>query len=328
MRRRRLGRTGFEVSEIGFGGWGIGGTMWRGVPDEEALRALDSALELGVDFFDTALAYGEGHSERLIGRVLRQRGARGRVVVATKVPPRDSVWPGRASTPLAEVFPARWIRRSVEASLGNLGAEVLDVEQLHVWNDAWLDDPAWPDTRAEMERLRDEGKVRHWGISVNDHAPDTALRVLEDPLLETVQVIYNIFDRLAERELFPLARRRGLGVIVRVPFDEGALAGAVAPDTAFPCGDWRHRYFRDDRREEAWRRAEALRAFLGTEAATLSELALRFCLAPPEVSTVIPGMRRPEHVRANAAVSDGRALSADLLEKLRPHAWNKNWYGD
>lgn len=327
MRRRRLGTTGYEVSEIGFGGWGIGGTMWRGVPDEEAMRALDCALDLGMDFFDTALAYGDGHSERLIGRALRQRRARHRVVVATKVPPMDSVWPGLAATPLAEVFPGYWIRRSVEASLENLGVEALDLEQLHVWNDAWLEDPAWPDTRAEMERLRAEGKVRHWGISVNDHAPETALRALEDPLFETAQVIYNVFDRSAERELFPLARRRGLGVIVRVPFDEGALAGAVAPDTAFPRGDWRLRYFRGDRKEESWRRVGALRALLGTEAATLPELALRFCLAPTEVSTVIPGMRRPEHVRANAAVSDGRAVSARLLEELRAHAWDKNWYG-
>jgi aryl-alcohol dehydrogenase-like predicted oxidoreductase len=178
-----------------------------------------------------------------------------------------------------------------------------------------------------MERLVGEGKVRHWGISINDHAPETAMKALADPLWETAQVIYNIFDRKPERELFALARERGLGIIVRVPFDEGSLTGAIRPDTVFPQGDWRHRYFRGDRRAEAARRADALASLLGDEARTLPELALRFILSLPEVSTVIPGMRRPEHARANAAVSDGRRLSPAFLARLRPHAWDKNWYG-
>ncbi len=328
MRTRRLGRTGYQVSEVGFGGWGIGGTMWRGVPDAEGKRALHTALDLGVAFLDTALAYGEGHSERLIAEVLGERGGRDAVVVATKIPPKDYGWPGRATTPLREVFPSSWLRSCVETSLRNLAAESLDVEQFHVWHDAWLDDPSWAETRETMVRLHEEGKVRHWGISINDHAPETALRALGHGLFETAQVIYNILDRSPERGLFPLARGRGLGIIVRVPFDEGTLTGAITPDTVFPEGDWRHRYFRGKRKEEASRRAEALRPLLGEQAATLPELALRFILSRTEVSTVIPGMRHPEHARANAAASDGRALSADLLKRLETHAWEKNWYGD
>lgn len=328
MRTRRLGRTGYQVSEIGFGAWGLGGSMWLGVADQEAKRAVHTALDLGVDFLDTALAYGDGHSERLLADVLAERSDRDRFVIATKIPPMDHEWPGKATTPLAKAFPLLWVRRCVENSLRNLRAEAIHVEQLHVWNDAWLDHPGWTETRETMEALRKEGKVLHWGISINDHAPESAMRFLEDPLLETAQIIYNIFDRSPEREFFDLARRRDLGVIVRVPFDEGALTGAVGPETVFPEGDWRHRYFGGDRKDEARRRADRLRLLLGDEAGTLPELALRFCLSRDEVSTVIPGMRRPEHAMSNAAASDGRRLSPGLLEQLASHAWDKNWYED
>ncbi len=328
MLKRRLGRTGYVVSEIGYGAWGLGATMWRGVGDETGKRAVHAALDLGVDFLDTALAYGDGHSETLLADVLAERGGRDRVTIATKIPPKDGVWPGKAATPIGRTFPARWVVECTETSLRNLRRDAIDVQQLHVWNDAWLEAPGWDETRAAMERLAQQGKVLHWGISINDHAPETALRVLSDPLLETAQVIYNIYDRSPERELFDLARRTDLGIIVRVPFDEGALTGAIGPDTEFPAGDWRQRYFQGERKAEASRRAEKLKELLGDEAKTLPELALRFCLSRPEVSTVIPGMRRPEHARANAAVSDGQALSPSLLRLLADHAWEKNWYGD
>jgi aryl-alcohol dehydrogenase-like predicted oxidoreductase len=326
MRTRRLGRTGIEVTDVGFGAWGIGGAMWLGSADEEGTRALREALDLGVTFVDTALVYGDGHSEELIGAVLAESGRRDRVTVATKIPPKDYAWPGKEKTPFREVFPADWVVKCVEESLGNLRAETLHLEQFHVWHDAWLEAPGWEKTRSAMERLKREGKVLHWGVSINDHAPETGLRLLADPLIESAQVIYNVFDRSPERELFALAREKDLGIIVRVPFDEGALTGAIRPDTAFPTGDWRNAYFRGDRKAEAARRADALRELLGDEAKTLPELALRFVLSRPEVSTVIPGMRRPEHARANAAVSDGRAISPELLARLAPHAWDKNWY--
>lgn len=322
MNTRRLGRTGIEVSEIGFGAWGLGGTMWRGVKDDDALTAVRAASDAGMTFIDTALAYGDGHSERLVAK------AGTRAVVATKIPPMNGVWPAAASSNIADAFPPQHVRRATETSIANLGGGALALQQLHVWHDAWLSQPEWSATRREMEKLIAEGKVRHWGISINAHAPETALEALTDPIFTTAQVIYNIFDRSPERELFALAREEDLGIIVRVPFDEGTLTGAIRPDTTFPQGDWRNQYFRGERRSEAARRADALIPLLGDEARTLSELALRFVLARPEVSTVIPGMRRAEHVRANAAASDGRPLSSSILEKLAEHAWEKNWHRD
>ena len=325
MEHRPLGATGLSISEIGFGAWGLGATMWRGVSDDEGAGTLRTALDLGVDFIDTALAYGDGHSERLIARTITGRSG---VVVATKIPPKNGEWPARATSKIADVFPPDYVRRCTETSLRNLGREALDLQQFHVWHDAWLKDLAWQGTRRAMEDLRREGKVRHWGISINDHAPETALEALREPLFASAQVIYNIFDRTPEHDLFALASARKLGIIVRVPFDEGALTGSIGPDTTFPEGDWRARYFRGDRRRQAAERSGALALLLGDEARTLPELALRFILSRPEVSTVIPGMRRAANARANAATSDGRRLSAGLLRRLESHAWNKNWYGD
>ena len=227
MKTRMLGTTGYVVSELGLGAWGLGGDMWRGVDDGAAREALRAAVDQGITFFDTALAYGNGHSERLIGEVLKAEIRAGRVVVATKVPPRNQEWPGKAGKPLADVFPARHLAASTERSLKNLGVEALPLQQLHVWHDAWLNDPEWEASYDRIVRLKREGKVLHWGISINDHAPETALGVLKDPVFETAQVIYNIYDRSPERALFELARTKPLGVIVRVPFDEGALTGQI-----------------------------------------------------------------------------------------------------
>jgi aryl-alcohol dehydrogenase-like predicted oxidoreductase len=326
MKTRALGATGYTVSEIGFGGWGLGGEQWRGVDDRQGRDALREAVDRGITFFDTALAYGTGHSERLIGRVLQAEIHAGRVVVATKVPPLNEEWPGNPGRPLAKVFPARHLAASTERSLKNLGVEAIPLQQLHVWHDAWLEDPQWAASRDRMARLREEGKVLHWGISINDHAPETALRVLADPLFETAQVIYNIYDRSPERALFGLGRTKPLGVIARVPFDEGALTGQIRSDTVFPPGDWREEYFSGDRRAEAERRAQALARLLDDEVRTLPELALRFCLSSREVSTVIPGMRRAAHVQQNVVASERGPLSPQLLAKLEEHAWEKNWY--
>jgi len=320
MRSRPLGRTGIDVSEIGFGAWGLGATMWRGVADDDALTAVRAALDAGVTFIDTALAYGDGHSERLLAKSSEH------AVVATKIPPLDGAWPAAESSKIEDVFPAHHVRAATESSLRNLGGGPIALQQFHVWHDAWLRQPGWAATRREMEALVAEGKVRHWGISINDHAPETALGALHDPLFETAQVIYNIFDRSPETALFPLALEKSIGIIVRVPFDEGTLTGTVHADTVFPDGDWRHRYFSGDRRAEAGRHADALRPLLGAEAGSLPELALRFVLQRPEVSTVIPGMRRADHARKNAAVSDGRRLTSSLLAGLSAHAWTKNWY--
>ena len=326
MKSRPLGDTGYRVSEVGFGAWGIGGEMWRGVDDSEGRKALREAVEQGITFFDTALAYGNGHSERVIGETLKDEIRGNRAVVATKIPPMNREWPGKASYKLGDVFPANYIASSTEQSLKNLRMEALHVQQLHVWNDVWLDDRDWEASYRQIVRLKQEGKVLHWGISINDHAPETALKVLSDPLFETAQVIYNIYDRSPEKALFALAKRKPLGIIVRVPFDEGALTGQITAKTVFPAGDWRAGYFAGDRTAEAERRAKSLSQVLDEQVESLPELALRFCLSRPEVSTVIPGMRRPAHVRQNAMAVGKGPLSPAMLAKLAPHAWDKNWY--
>ena len=312
---------------MGFGSWGLGGDMWRGVDPSEARRALVTALDSGISLVDTALIYGHGQSERVVGEVIRDMRLRDECVVATKIPPLDGRWPPKPDAALDTVFPAGYVQRSVEDSLRNLRAEVLGVEQLHVWLDDWLDSPYWPELEGVMARMVREGKVLHWGVSVNDHAPETALRILAHDLIETVQVIYNIFDRSPEAELLPRAAKHNVGVMARCPFDEGALVGAVTAESVFHPDDFRFGYFRGERKAEAAERAERLRAFVGDEARSLAELALRFCLARSEVSAVIPGMRRPAHARSNAQVGDAPPLGAELLDRLAEHAWDNNWYG-
>jgi len=323
MRHRTLGRTGWPVSEIGYGAWQIGGEMWGEVPEARARAALHAALEAGIDFFDTALAYGDGRSERLIGAVLREAGARDRVRVATKVPPMNREWPARPQVPLREVFPARWIRACAERSLRNLRTEPIDLLQLHVWTDAWAADDEWYDALAQ---LREEQKILAFGVSVNDHDPASAVAVTRSGRIDTIQVIYNVFDQTPEAELFPAAEEQNVGVIARVPLDEGSLTGTLRPDTRFPPGDWRSRYFTPERLPEVVARVERLRPLLERPGQTLAQGALRFCLSHPAVSTVIVGTANPDHVREDAAASELGPLDPETREALRAHAWPRNFY--
>lgn len=318
MRYRKLGETGDEVSELGFGSWGIGKQFWKGGIDEESVAALKLALARGVTFFDTALVYGRGHSERLIGRVLKKRDD---VLVASKIPPKNMHWPAQGR--LAEAFPPEHLRRSLELTLQNLGREWADLIQLHVWNPEWLSDTSWLDC---LEELRQAGKARYIGVSANDHDPDSVIGLVESGRIDTVQVIYNIFDQTAADRLFDTCRERGVGVIARVPFDEGALTGNVTARTVFPKKDWRNRYFEGRRRQEVEERVDALRDLLGEEVRSLPELALRFCLSNPAVSTVIAGMRSTRHLESNLIAANKGPLSSALLRRLQHHRWNKNFY--
>lgn len=321
MRYRKLGRTNWEISEMGYGAWGIGGVQWRGGSDDEALAALRKAIELGLNFIDTALAYGDGHSEGLVGQVVREAGKK--IYVATKIPPKNRIWPARRGIGIEEVFPSRYIFESTERSLKNLGLEQIDLQQLHVWNPEWADGDAW---RRAVEELKRSGKIRAFGVSINDHDPDSALGLIETGLADTVQVIYNIFDQSAERNLFPRCIERNVGVLARVPLDEGGLAGTIRPDTEFEPGDFRAFYFRGDRKRQVEERARALQRDLGDVAASLPAIALRFCLSHPAVTSVIPGMRTVRHAVANCAVSEMEALGAETIQKLREHAWDRNFY--
>jgi aryl-alcohol dehydrogenase-like predicted oxidoreductase len=321
MKKRRFGRTGVMISEVGYGAWGISGSQWKGATDDASLKALHRAVDLGLNFIDTALAYGDGHSEQLVGRLVNERSEE--IFVGTKVPPANGVWPAQKGTPAPVVFPAKHVRQSTEESLRNLGVERLDLQQLHVWRDEFLEEGDWRDT---LLALKKEGKVRWLGVSVNDHSPETALKAAASGIFDSVQVIYNIYDPTPAAALFPLCKKHDVGVIVRVPFDEGGLLGTITADTEFPEGDFRNTYFKGDRKRQVEGHTEALRKLLGAEAATLPELALRFCLSDDAVSTVIPGMRRISSVESNLAVSDGRPLTPALLGELKAQAWPRNFY--
>jgi aryl-alcohol dehydrogenase-like predicted oxidoreductase len=322
MRYRKLGRTGLEVSEIGYGAWGVGGgVQWRGGVDEEAIRALRRSFELGLNFIDTALAYNEGHSERLIAGVVKD--APHRVYVATKVPPKNRIWPAAPGSRIEDVFPYDYIIRCTETSLRNLNAETLDLQQLHVWDPGWLQRDEW---KRAFDDLRRDGKIRFAGVSINDHQPDTALDLVKSGLIDTVQVIYNIFDQTPEERLYPAVQQHGVGVLARVPFDEGSLAGALREDTEFEGDEFRAWYFRGDRKKQTLKRVAALQRDLDGMPDSLADVALRFCLSHPAVSTVIPGMRKVRNVENNCAVSDRGPLDAPVLERLKEHAWSKNFY--
>ena len=321
MNRRPLGRTGLEVSEIGYGAWGIGGSMWLGAQDDESLTALHRAVDLGLTLIDTALAYGDGHSEELVGRVVREREER--IVVATKIPPKNGIWPAPDGIDPDEAFPADHVRDCTERSLRNLGLDAIDVQQFHVWSDEWTDRGSWRDA---IEDLKAEGKIRAFGISNNDHQPANALRLIESGAVDTVQVIYNVFDQSPEDELLPACAEHGIGVLARVPLDEGALTGRVGPGTEFPDGDFRNRYFRGDRLEQVGARVQAILDDLGIEREDLPEAALRYVLSHPAVSSVIPGMRSVRNVERNCALGDGRGLPAERVQALKAHRWDRNFY--
>jgi aryl-alcohol dehydrogenase-like predicted oxidoreductase len=322
MRYRKLGKTGFEVSEIGFGGWGIGGDWWQGADDVESLKSINTALDLGVNFIDTAPNYGNGRSERLVGQVVRNRTDR--VYVATKINPKNFTWPAPAGTPLQEVFPQDWIIESTEKSLKNMGLEQIDLQQFHVWLDEWAANDEWQEA---VEKLKQQGKVKSFGLSLNyPLEPDYGGEAIRTGLIDTCQVVYNIYEQVPTQGLFPLALAENVGIIVKSPLDEGALTGRIRPDTVLPEGSFQDYYFKDNRKQEVWTRARALEFLLHDDVETLTEAALRFCLSHPAVSTVIVGMRKPEHTHENVRASDKGPLPREDLKRLEEHAWPHNFW--
>lgn len=321
MRYRKLGRTGLEISEIGYGAWGIGGTQWLGNDDQESIRALHRSFELGLNFIDTALAYGDGHSEKLVGKAVKKSAHQ--VFIATKIPPQNRIWPASPDTPIDKVFPYDYIIKSTDESLRNLEREQIDLQQFHVWTDAWTKTDDW---RRAIEELKRSGKIRFIGISISEHEPDTANEALRTGLIDAVQVIYNIFDQTPERNLFPLCEQMNLGVLARVPLDEGGLTGTITPDTKFDPTEFRAHYFRGDRKQQIVEHVEALKRDLKDVPGTLPEIALRFCLSNRAVSSVIPGMRRVQTVESSCSVSDAGPLPENVLAILKGHAWYRNFY--
>jgi aryl-alcohol dehydrogenase-like predicted oxidoreductase len=316
MQYRTFGRTGWSVSEIGYGMWGMAG--WTGSDDEESLAALGRAIVGGCTFFDTAWAYGQGKSEQLLAEA-RRRYPHAPMRIATKIPPKNMRWPAKAEYALRDTYPADHIREFTEKSLRNLDTDAIDLQQFHVWSDTWADDEEW---QRGVRALKDEGLIRAFGISVNRWEPTNVLRALSTGLVDSVQVVYNIFDQAPEDELFPYCQSNGIAIIARVPFDEGSLTGTLTPDSRWPEGDFRNTYFSPEKLAQTLSRVEQLQPLV-PEGMDLPELALRFILEHPAVSTTIPGMRRPAHVQRNLAASDGVRLPPRLHDALRTHRWDR-----
>jgi aryl-alcohol dehydrogenase-like predicted oxidoreductase len=316
MQYRTFGRTGWQVSEIGYGMWGMGG--WTGSDDDEARQSLQRSVELGCNFFDTAWAYGSGHSEKLLGELVRAYPDK-TLYTATKIPPKNRIWPSQRGFRIANVFPPEYIVEYTEKSLANLGLEQIDLMQFHVWEDAWAEDEGW---QRAFEDLKRQGKIRAVGVSVNRWEPENVLNTLRTGQIDAVQVIYNIFDQAPEDALFPLCDALNVAIIARVPFDEGTLTGKLTKESTWPEGDWRNTYFVPENLNTSVDHAEALRPLIPA-GMTMAELALHWILANPTVSTIIPGMRRLPHVEANIGTSDGKALPAELMAQLRAHRWDR-----
>jgi aryl-alcohol dehydrogenase-like predicted oxidoreductase len=314
MRYRTFGRTGWQVSEVGYGMWGMAG--WTGSADPESLASLERAIALGCNFFDTAFAYGDGHSETLLGETLRRHRGK-RLYVATKIPPKNRKWPAKPEYPLDDVYPADHIREYTEKSLKNIGVEMLDLQQLHVWSDRWTPDQRW---QKAVRALKDEKLVRAIGISVNRWEPHNGLEALKTGLIDAVQVVYNVFDQNPEDRLFPACQAANIAVIARVPFDEGSLTGTLTAGSRWPEGDFRNIYFNPDNLRDTLPRVEQLRAAI-PPGMSMPEFALRHILQHPAVSTVIPGMRKLKHVEQNLAVSDKEPLSPAVMAELKRHRW-------
>ncbi len=317
MRYRTFGRLGWQVSEVGYGMWGLAG--WTGRDDEETRQSLQLAVDLGCNFFDTALAYGEGHSEALLGELVRNNPGKG-LIVASKIPPKNRIWPSRRGFSVRDVFPADHIRSSTEISLRNLGLPAIDLMQFHVWEDDWATDATW---QRAVESLKREQLVRAVGISVNRWEPANGIRTLRTGLIDAVQVIYNVFDQNPEDELFPACRELGVAVIARVPFDEGTLTGTLTKDSTWPAGDWRNTYFVPANLIPSVERADRLKPLVPA-GSTMAEMALRFVLTSSDVATVIPGMRKERNVRANLAASDAGPLPNELVANLKSHRWERS----
>jgi aryl-alcohol dehydrogenase-like predicted oxidoreductase len=316
MKYRKLGRTGFQVSDIAHGLWGMSG--WSGSEDAESLRALQLSVDRGCNFFDTAWSYGNGHSDKLLGKVLSQNKDK-RLYAASKVPPMNGKWPARPEYKYGDVFPARHVFRHAELIRSYLGVDAIDLLQFHVWDDSWTDEPEFRET---VEKLKSDGLILSFGLSLNRWQPENCLRALRTGLVDVVQVVYNVFDQAPEDELFPLCRELNVGVIARVPLDEGSLTGTLSLDTKFPEGDWRAGYFNPQNLADTVARVERLKKLL-PDSMTLAELALRFILSNPDVSTTIAGMRKLKHVEQNLALSDAAGLDPALLQALKQHRWDR-----
>ena len=316
MRYRKLGRTGIDVSEVASGLWGMGG--WSGSQDRESLAALQLAVDLGCNFFDSAWAYGNGKSDGLLGKIISLNKGK-RLFAASKIPPLNGKWPASSRDKYQDVFPAKHVFEYAKLILKKLGTDSIDLLQFHVWDDGWT---ARAEFHQTVEKLKKDGLIRFFGLSLNRWEPENGIEALRTGLVDVVQVIYNIFDQAPEDRLFPVCRELKIGVIARVPLDEGSLGGRMTSQTKFPKSDWRSKYFGAKNLGATVARVEKLKEVV-QPGMTLPEMALRFILSNPLVSTTIVGMRKADHVKENLCTSDAGPLDSLLLESLKAHRWDR-----
>ena len=330
MQYRLLGKTGLQVAEIGMGTWQLADdpNCWVGADLKESLKSLYRYTEVGGNFIDTAWIYGFSESDNrhrsheLIGKFLKQSKIRDQLIIASKVPPKNMHWPAKPGVPISEVFPGDWIEKCVDDTLRDLATDRLDLMQFHVWQDYFVTDDGW---KKIIEKTIKSGKVRFWGISINDYQPENCLQTLDTGLISTIQCIFNIFHQQPLQSLFPYAQKRQIGLIARVPLDEGGLTGKFTIDTKFPPGDFRNHFFQPTRLPELVKRTTDLKKLLSNNE-SLSQLALRYILSWPEISTTIPGMRQVSYVNANTSVSNGKYLSKEERSSFKRFAWERNFY--
>jgi aryl-alcohol dehydrogenase-like predicted oxidoreductase len=316
MKYRKLGRTGFQVSDMAYGLWGMSG--WSGSSDQESLASLQLSADLGCNFFDTAWAYGQGKSDGLLGDIMARNEGK-RLYAASKIPPANDKWPALPKYKYEDVFSAEHVFRYADLIRKKLRTDSIDVLQFHVWDDSWTDEPEF---RSTVEKLKDQGWIRSFGLSLNRWEPENGIKALHTGLVDVVQVIYNIFDQAPEDELFPVCQELNVGVIARVPLDEGSLGGKMTIETRFPKNDWRAGYFGPENLAKTIKRVDELKKIVPA-GMTLPEMAMRFILSHPAVSTTIAGMRKAEHVRENIAASDTGPLDKALLAELKEHRWDR-----
>jgi aryl-alcohol dehydrogenase-like predicted oxidoreductase len=316
MNYRKFGRTGWEVSEMGYGMWGMAG--WTGSDQNEVNEAIDRSIELGCNFFDTAWAYGDGKSEHILNQTIK-RHPKNKLYVATKIPPKNRIWPSQRGFNIKDVFPSDYIIEYTEKSLKNIGVECIDLQQFHVWEDQWSQSDEWKEATTKLSK---QGKVSAWGLSVNRWEPDNSLETIKTGLIDAIQVIYNIFDQAPIDNLLPLCREKNIAVIARVPFDEGTLTGTFTKETVFPDDDWRSKYFVPENLISSVEHADALKPLIPDDM-SMAQMALRFILANPDISTIIPGMRRIKNVEINMGCSDEKTLEKSLLDQLKAHRWDR-----
>ncbi len=321
MKYKPFARSDEKVSLLGYGAWGIGQSIWIGAEDKESKKSLHLAIENGVNFFDSALAYGNGHSEKLLGTVEKESGKK--LFITSKIPSKRFEWPAREESTLQESFPKEHIIRMTEKSLKNLNREYIDLQQFHVWNDRWADNDEWKEA---IDELKQQGKVRYFGISINDHQPENGILAGKTGYIDSFQVIFNLFDQSPIDKLFSFCEEQKMAIIARVPLDEGALTGNIKPDTDFPHGDFRNNYFRGDRKQQVWERVQKIQEDVKNETDSIVEAALRFTISYPAVTTVIPGMRNSKHLQSNTDIINKGPLPDTLLQELHKHRWVRNFY--